>query len=147
MTAPHSQPKLSLYYYDGCFYCMTVRRALSELDLEVDLRNIMADRKHHEALTRATGRSTVPVLRIETADGRVEWLPESRDIVRYLRELAGAPVTARSDVPITVLRWAPLVLLVVSFFLSGTVRFAALGVALLLIVARYVLTMRVRATE
>jgi glutaredoxin 2 len=34
----------------------------------------------------ATGRRTVPVLRIEHDDGRVEWMPESADIVDYLRE-------------------------------------------------------------
>ncbi|MBN8615882.1 MAG: glutathione S-transferase N-terminal domain-containing protein [Deltaproteobacteria bacterium] len=76
---------LSLYHYDSCPYCLRVRRALSELDVEVELRNIHQDSAHMRALIEARGARTVPVLRIRHEDGD-EWLPESADIVAYLRK-------------------------------------------------------------
>lgn len=75
---------LSLYHYDSCPYCLRVRRALSELGVEVELRNIHQDPAHLRALIEARGLRTVPVLRIRHEDGD-EWLAESADIVSYLR--------------------------------------------------------------
>ena len=49
----------------------------------------MQDSEHRGSLMEAMGRGTVPVLRIDHEDGRVEWLPESDDIVRYLAEKFG----------------------------------------------------------
>lgn len=72
---------LTLYYFDSCPYCLRVRRALADLGLEVDLKNVNTDPGAHEELYRATGRGTVPVLRIHEDD---RWLPESRDIVQFL---------------------------------------------------------------
>jgi len=76
---------LALYHYEGCPYCSRVRRALDELGVEVELRDIHRDPAHERALVAARGRHTVPVLRIRRAEGD-EWLPESRDIVQYLRD-------------------------------------------------------------
>lgn len=84
-SSPHSE-RLALYHYDGCFFCTIVHRAIAELGIEVELRNIYQDRQHLSDLTAARGRRTVPVLRISRADGSEVWMPESRDIVRYLRQ-------------------------------------------------------------
>ena len=89
MTAQESgsggkQGTLSLYGYPQCPFCARVLRAIEELDLDVPLRNTMQDPSYRAAVVEATGRGTVPVLRIEGADGDVEWLPESADIIRYL---------------------------------------------------------------
>lgn len=89
MTAQESgsgdkQGALSLYGYPQCPFCARVLRAIEELDLDVPLRNTMQDPSFRAAVVEATGRGTVPVLRIEGADGNVEWLPESADIIRYL---------------------------------------------------------------
>lgn len=87
-----SLPKLSLYHYDTCFYCRVVRDAIDELGMDVELRDVRADRQYREQLIAARGRKTVPVLRIELDRGDVQWMPESRYIVGYLRRLnAGAP--------------------------------------------------------
>jgi glutathione S-transferase len=75
---------LALYHYDGCVYCGRVRRALAELGVEVELRDIERDPAHLRALVEARGRRTVPVLRIRHPEGD-EWMPESADIVAYLR--------------------------------------------------------------
>jgi len=80
---------LELYGYPGCPYCRRVLNAISMLEIDVPLRNTMTDDANNEALVAATGRETVPVLRIEKRDGSVRWLPESLDIVRFLNERYG----------------------------------------------------------
>ena len=75
---------LSLYGYPQCPYCSRVLAAIDSLGIEVPLRNTMQDGDHREAVRAATGRGTVPVLRIEEPNGEIEWLSESADIVRYL---------------------------------------------------------------
>lgn len=81
-------PDLALYHYDSCPYCRRVRSAIDRLGLTVELRDIDEDPVHLRALIEARGRRTVPVLRIEGADGAT-WMPESADIVRYLEQRFG----------------------------------------------------------
>jgi len=77
---------LSLYQFPSCPYCQRVLDALARLELDVELRDVAARPEYRDELIRATGRSTVPVLRIEDPSGRVQWLPESLDIIRYLED-------------------------------------------------------------
>ena len=86
-----SQVKLQLYHYEGCFYCTLVRNAASDLGVELELRNIHDNPEYKQQLIDLRGRKTVPVLRIVEADGEVSWLPESRDIVTYIRRRFGDP--------------------------------------------------------
>lgn len=88
MSGEAASPHLSLYYYDTCPFCVRVLRSAKHLGVELELRNIIDDRKHRDDLVKARGRGTVPVLRIEDGE-RDEWMPESRDIIRYLEQLAG----------------------------------------------------------
>ena len=83
------EDELALYHFEGCGYCRLVRRVIDELGLKVQLRDILRDPGHRAALIEARGRTTVPVLRITGPDGGERWMPESRDIVRYLRETYG----------------------------------------------------------
>lgn len=80
---------LALYHFDGCPFCMRVRRAIDEMGLAVELRDIYGAQKYLEELREARGRTTVPVLRITSADGEERWMPESADIVRYLQASYG----------------------------------------------------------
>lgn len=77
---------LELYGYPECPYCRRVLNAIDMLEIEVPLRNTMLDAEHNATLVAATGRETVPVLRIEKHDGSVRWLPESLDIVRFITD-------------------------------------------------------------
>ena len=79
---------LALYHYIGCGFCMRVMSAIDALGIRVDDRNIHQDPRHRDTLRAATGRTTVPVLHIEYEDGQIEWMPESRDIIRYLQQNA-----------------------------------------------------------
>jgi glutathione S-transferase len=79
---------LALYQYDACPFCMRVRMAMRSLGVDIELRDTRTDREHAAELAAAMGRTTVPVLRIEEGD-EVRWLPESAEIVAYLRERFG----------------------------------------------------------
>lgn len=82
---------LALYYFDGCPYCMRVQRMLDRLGVQVEMRNTLRDRANMDELVAARGARTVPVLRIAHPDGRVEWMPESADIIEYLVRRFGEP--------------------------------------------------------
>lgn len=85
--APSETPKedkLALYKYDGCPFCAMVRSAIDRLGIDVELRDIFENSQHRDDLITARQRATVPVLRITTPANEDRWMPESRDIVRYL---------------------------------------------------------------
>ncbi len=75
---------MSLYYFATCPYCVRVRRAISHLQLNIELRNIRKERHFGEELAQEGGKTTVPCLRLEKEDGSSEWMYESRDIVAAL---------------------------------------------------------------
>ena len=77
---------LALYTSAWCSYCRRVVAAIRELNIEVEQRDVYEDREYRRELFAATGRGTVPVLRISHQDGHEQWMPESRDIIRYLRK-------------------------------------------------------------
>ncbi len=81
---------LAIYGYPQCPFCARVQRAVDALGIDVEFRNTMTSPERFRELAEATGRTTVPVLRIGFEDGRVEWLPESADIIAYLEKFAAA---------------------------------------------------------
>lgn len=89
MKAGMRRQELILYHFPSCPYCRLVQRALDELGLEIEQRDIRAEPVHADELRQARGRTTVPVLRIIAEDGSERWMPESADIVRYLQERFG----------------------------------------------------------
>ena len=79
--------RLVLYHSSTCPFCKYVTAAIARLGIEVELREIYADTRYRDELLAARGRGTVPVLRIIPPDGNERWMPESRDIVRYLESI------------------------------------------------------------
>jgi len=75
---------LSLYQTGFCPYCRRVRDAIDRLGIDVELRDTAEDSSRRRELLQATGRQTVPCLRIEREDGTARWLHESADIIAYL---------------------------------------------------------------
>lgn len=94
---------LALYEVASCPYCALVRRTIDELGVLVERRNIVTSPHWRDQLIEARGRATVPVLRCESPEGAVRWIPESRDIIRFLRDRSGA----RSRVPLEVRQKKP----------------------------------------
>ncbi len=85
--APSESPgedKLALYHFNGCPFCAMVRSTIDRLGIDVELQDIFENPEHRDDLIEARGRATVPVLRITSPGGEERWMPESRDIVRYL---------------------------------------------------------------
>lgn len=81
--ASGQQDSLALYMTPHCPFCMCVIRAIEGIDTKIEMRDI-SSRQHRDDLVAARGRATIPVLRINSPDGSERWMPESRDIVRYL---------------------------------------------------------------
>ena len=88
MSSPDSPAgeRLALYTMSMCPFGWRVSRTIKRLGLEVETRDILLYPSLREELIRATGRSTVPVLWIQSPDGSVRWLPESADIIHYLEQ-------------------------------------------------------------
>ena len=82
--------KLSLYQTRSCPYCERVRVHLRRLDLDIEIRDINSNSALRMELIEATGRQTVPCLRIDHVDGPSEWMHESADIIAYLGERFGS---------------------------------------------------------
>ncbi len=78
-------PMLALYMTPFCPFCIYVKTAIAQLGLDVEMRNIY-EQQYFDELLVARQRATVPVLRI-TDNEQEAWLPESRDIVAYLKQL------------------------------------------------------------
>lgn len=78
------QESYQLFGYDACPFCHRVRRFLDQAHLDIELRDTLRDPAARRELRTGGGRSTVPCLRIERADG-VHWLYESAAIIEYLQ--------------------------------------------------------------
>lgn len=136
LSSTDGGPTLSLYHSDRCPYCIEVMRELAALGFDADLRNVSRAADHQREVLAATGRRTVPVLRIQRADGQVEWLPESLHIIAYLR--GQAPGVRRWPLAfVRVRRAVPALGLAVAAFTSGWLAGAAALVAVLALVERY----------
>jgi glutathione S-transferase len=77
------EPKLALYYSKYCFFCQKVLMFLRGKESDLELLNT-SDRANAQTLMQGGGKTQVPCLRIEQADGTVEWMYESDDIIQYL---------------------------------------------------------------
>ena len=87
IEAPEEQ--LTLYSLEYCVFCIRVKKVIEELCISVEVRDIWEDATSRQELQEARGRTTVPVLRCESPDGGVRWVPESADIIRQLRQRFG----------------------------------------------------------
>ena len=76
---------MSMYQFKTCPFCVKVRRELKRHALHIELRDAKNDAELKAELTREGGRHKVPCLRTQKADGSVEWLYESNDIIAHLK--------------------------------------------------------------
>ncbi len=81
---------ISLYQLPSCPFCVKVRRSIKREGLKIELRTISGKNDYREELIREGGKRTVPCLRIEQADGQVQWLYESSHVVAHLQSIAKA---------------------------------------------------------
>lgn len=75
----------ALYFYDSCPFCQRVLHTLPKVKIKVEQRNVLKNPEFRQQQAKATGRTTVPCLRIEDDHGNEQWMFESADIIRYLQ--------------------------------------------------------------
>jgi glutaredoxin len=74
----------SLYQFNACPFCVKVRRHLKRHALHIELRDAKAEGSFKAELINEGGRHKVPCLRMEKADGSVEWVYGSNSIIAHL---------------------------------------------------------------
>lgn len=75
---------LKLYQFHQCPFCVRTRRSIRGLGLNIETRDTRNDPRWQSELIEQGGRYQVPCLRIDNGDENIEWLYESKDIIRYL---------------------------------------------------------------
>jgi len=76
---------MMLYQFFACPFCIKTRRAMYKLNLPIEKRSASEGSPHRDELLQGGGQIKVPCLRIEE-DGKIEWMYESSDIIRYLEK-------------------------------------------------------------
>jgi len=80
---------MALYQFRTCPFCLKVRRELRRLSLNIELRDAQHNEQHRAELLLGGGAVKVPCLRLNDAQGQVQWMYESEDIIAYLRQRFG----------------------------------------------------------
>lgn len=78
--------KLALYHFKTCPFCIKVRHEIARLSLPIELRDAQHDARHRNDLLNGGGKIQTPCLQITDGQGRVQWLYESNDIIKYLQQ-------------------------------------------------------------
>jgi len=93
-TSGQEIKKLALYHYQSCPFCGITREAIKYMEkgasgkpatYQIDQRDILKQPKYRKELINGGGKPQVPCLRIETNNGTIQWLYESRDIIAFLQ--------------------------------------------------------------
>jgi glutaredoxin len=82
---------MALYHFRTCPFCLKVRREMSRLSLNIELRDAQHEGPNRQELVAGGGEAKVPCLRITGDDGSVQWMYESNDIIDYLHRRFAAP--------------------------------------------------------
>ena len=77
--------KLVIYQFEGCPFCVKVRRAVKRMGLKIEYRDAQKS-PYREELVSGGGELQVPCLRIPKEQaGQYQWKYESNDIIEYLK--------------------------------------------------------------
>jgi glutaredoxin len=77
---------LALYHFKTCPFCIKVRHEMGRLSLPIALLEAQHDGKNRADLLQGGGKVQTPCLRITDAQGQVQWMYESNDIIKYLQQ-------------------------------------------------------------
>ncbi|MFY0990041.1 glutaredoxin family protein [Halomonas sp. C05BenzN] len=81
---------LALYQFRADPECIQVRREITRLNLDIEVRDAQLDPDHRRALKEQGGKEQVPCLRIAAEGPPDRWLYGTRAIIAWLRERFGA---------------------------------------------------------
>jgi glutaredoxin len=74
-----------LYQYKTCPFCIKVRQEMRRLALNVQQLDAQQPGANRDDLVRGGGKAKVPCLKITDPAGKTQWLYESGEIIKYLR--------------------------------------------------------------
>ena len=75
-----------MYQFPSCPFCIKTRRAIKRLSLNIETRDTLRHAPSRQQLLEGGGVIMVPCLRITGEDDSEEWLYESNEIIKYLKE-------------------------------------------------------------
>lgn len=78
--------ELALYHFKTCPFCVKVRHEMARLSLPIELRDAQRNAELRAELLQGGGKIQTPCLRIDDGRGNVQWMFESNDIIKYLRQ-------------------------------------------------------------
>lgn len=91
--APEAQQRIDeqtrdlvIYQFLTCPFCVKTRRAIKRLSLNIETRDALKHAPSRQELLEGGGEVKVPCLRIPGENGKVTWLYESNEIIKYLEE-------------------------------------------------------------
>ena len=76
--------QLVLYQFKTCPFCIKVRREINRFSLPIELRDAQHHQGNRAELLQDGGQVKVPCLQIKDEHGKVQWMYESAEIIRYL---------------------------------------------------------------
>lgn len=85
MSAKDKSPVLTLYHMPTCPYCVKTRRSIKKMQLKLELKDTYRNTRNRQELINGGGKHPVPCLRIVETKGKVRWLYESYDIIKFLQ--------------------------------------------------------------
>jgi glutaredoxin len=77
--------KLSLYHFNSCPFCIKVRHEMARLSLPIALLEAQHNIAQRDDLLKGGGKVQTPCLKILDAQGNIQWMYESKDIIKYLQ--------------------------------------------------------------
>ena len=77
---------LVLYQFKTCPFCIKVRREINRLSLPIELRDAQKNQQNRAELLQGGGQIKVPCLKISDEHGKVQWMYESAEIIKYLHQ-------------------------------------------------------------
>ncbi|CAH0529074.1 glutaredoxin family protein [Vibrio hippocampi] len=84
-AADSKAKQLALYQFEGCPFCVKVRRELKRQSINVTLKDAANDPQARSELLAGGGKVKVPCLQIKDGE-HTQWMYESSDIVNYLKQ-------------------------------------------------------------
>ena len=77
---------LALYQFQTCPFCIKVRREINRLSLPIELRDAQKNVQNRAELLQGGGQVKVPCLQIKDEKGKIQWMYESAEIIKYLQQ-------------------------------------------------------------
>ena len=73
-----------MYEFRACPFCVRVRRFMKKNNISIETKDARKNKEYASELINGGGKLQVPCLLIQKDNKNVEWLYESKDIIKFL---------------------------------------------------------------